>query len=35
VEGGPPAVLAVADQVTPGPAANGVALALAGLGLLD
>jgi Cof subfamily protein (haloacid dehalogenase superfamily) len=35
VEGGHPAVLAVADQVTPGPAGNGVALALAGLGLLD
>ncbi|KSU75479.1 hypothetical protein GA0061083_2948 [Pseudarthrobacter enclensis] len=35
VEGGHPSVLAVADQVTPGPAGNGVALALAGLGLLD
>ncbi|TLM73268.1 HAD family hydrolase [Pseudarthrobacter sp. NamB4] len=34
VEGGHPAVLAVADRVTPGPAGNGVALAFAELGLL-
>jgi Cof subfamily protein (haloacid dehalogenase superfamily) len=35
VEDGHPKVLAVADRVTPGPAGNGVALALAGLGLLS
>jgi hydroxymethylpyrimidine pyrophosphatase-like HAD family hydrolase len=35
VEDGHPKVLAVADRVTPGPAGNGVALAFAGLGLLD
>ena len=34
VEGGHPAVLAVADRVTPGPAGNGVALAFDELGLL-
>ncbi|MFD5277130.1 HAD hydrolase family protein [Pseudarthrobacter sp. NPDC058362] len=34
VEGGHPAVLAVADRVTAGPAGNGVALAFAELGLL-
>lgn len=35
VEGGHPAVLAVADRFTAGPAGNGVALAFAELGLLD
>ncbi|MHC6591685.1 HAD hydrolase family protein [Arthrobacter sp. C152] len=35
VEGGHPAALAAADRVTAGPAGNGVALAFAGLGLLD
>lgn len=35
VEGGHPAVLAVADRFTAGPAGNGVALAFAALGLLD
>ncbi|MFJ5861724.1 HAD hydrolase family protein [Pseudarthrobacter sp. NPDC092439] len=35
VEGGHPAVLAVADGVTAGPAGNGVALAFAELGLLE
>ncbi|VXC57556.1 conserved hypothetical protein [Arthrobacter sp. 9AX] len=35
VEDGHPKVLAVADRLTPGPAGNGVALAFAGLGLLD
>lgn len=35
VEGGHPAVLAVADRLTPGPAGNGVALAFAELGLLS
>jgi hydroxymethylpyrimidine pyrophosphatase-like HAD family hydrolase len=35
VEDGHPKALAVADRVTPGPAGNGVALALAGLGLLS
>lgn len=35
VEGGHPAVLAVADRVTAGPAGNGVALAFAELGLLE
>ena len=35
VEDGHPGVLAVADRITPGPAGNGVALAFAGLGLLD
>lgn len=35
VEGGHPAVLAVADRVTAGPAGHGVALAFADLGLLE
>ena len=35
VEGGHPAMLAVADRFTAGPAGNGVALAFAELGLLD
>lgn len=35
VEDGHPKVLAVADRFTPGPAGNGVALAFAGLGLLN
>lgn len=35
VAGGHPAVLAVADRVTAGPAGNGVALAFAELGLLE
>jgi Cof subfamily protein (haloacid dehalogenase superfamily) len=35
IEGGHPAVLAVADRLTPGPAGNGVALAFAELGLLN
>jgi len=35
IEGGHPDVLAVADRTTPGPSANGVALALAELGLLN
>ena len=34
VEGGHPAVLAVADRTTAGPAGNGVALAFEELGLL-
>lgn len=35
VEGGHPAVLAIADRLTAGPGQNGVALAFAELGLLD
>jgi Cof subfamily protein (haloacid dehalogenase superfamily) len=35
IEGGHPDVLAVADRTTPGPSANGVALAFAELGLLN
>jgi len=35
VEGGHPAVLAVADRITAGPSGNGVALAFAELGLLN